>query len=98
MADMTTIERDALQRLLQLASQHDTGQARRVADFLLAWWNPEHCGRFDLTDLWGCDDAIAEDMVTVFGYIARNKRYPDTLGFEKQYADLVRQWRPELNG
>lgn len=96
MADMTEKQADAIERLLVQALHHETGQARRVADFLLAWWNPEHCGRFDLTDLWGCDDAIAEDMVTVFAFIAHNRQYPDTLGYEKQYAQLVRQWRPEV--
>ena len=39
----------ALERLIDIA-QRDTGQSRRVADFLLAWWNAGECGGFDLTD------------------------------------------------
>jgi hypothetical protein len=97
MADMTMTEQNALRRLLQHANR-DTGQARRVADFLLAWWNPDACGRFDMRDAWGCDDAIVEDIVTLFGYIARNNRYPDTLGpqYVREYSDLLANWRPDL--
>lgn len=40
---MTELERAALERLLGHA-QRDTGQSRRVADFLLAWWNAANCG------------------------------------------------------
>jgi hypothetical protein len=88
-------EEAALERLIAIA-QGTTGQSRRVADFLLAWWNSGDCGGFDLTTLWGIDDAIAGDMVTVFGYIARVKNYPDTLGYKEQFESIVREWRPEL--
>lgn len=43
--------RAAICRLVQIA-KGDTGQNRGVANFLLAWWNAEECGGFDLTDLW----------------------------------------------
>jgi hypothetical protein len=36
-------ERAALERLIQIA-QRDTGQSRKVANFLLAWWNADECG------------------------------------------------------
>lgn len=85
----------ALERLIQLA-QGDTGQSRRIANFLLAWWNAEECGGFDLTDLWRVDDAIAEDMVAVFALIAARRNYPDTLGYEAQFAKIVSAWRPSL--
>ena len=92
---MTTDQKAALERLIAIA-QSDTGQARRVADFLLAWWNAGECGGFDLTNLWGVDTSIAEDMVIVFGYVARAKAYPDALGFNIQFQSIVRGWRPEL--
>lgn len=38
----TDAERDALVRLLKIG-RSDTGQSRRVADFLLAWWNAASC-------------------------------------------------------
>jgi len=59
----------AIERLVRIA-QSDTGQSCRVANFLLAWWNAEACGGFDLTDLWGVDAAIAADMVMVFAILA----------------------------
>jgi hypothetical protein len=92
---MTTDQKAALERLLAIA-QSDTGQARRVADFLLAWWNAGECGGFDLTNPWGVDASIAEDMVIVFGYVARANAYPDALGFNVQFQSIVRGWRPEL--
>ena len=92
---MTTDQKESLKRLIGIA-QSDTGQARRVADFLLAWWNAGECGGFDLTNLWGVDASIAEDMVIVFGYVARANAYPDALGFNVQFQSIVRGWRPEL--
>jgi hypothetical protein len=86
-------EEAALNRLIAIA-HNDTGQSRRVAGFLLAWWNADECGGFDLTDLWGVDTSITEDMVTVFGYIARVKSYPDTLGYAEQFQSIVSGWRP----
>ena len=74
-----------------------TGQSRRVADFLLAWWNAGACGAFDLTTLWGVDEVIAADMVAVFGLIARVNKYPDSLGYETQFKTIVQTWRPELS-
>lgn len=61
--------RAAFERLLKLA-QSDTGQSRRVANFLLAWWNAESLGRFDITDLFGVDSTIAADMAAVFTSLA----------------------------
>ena len=92
---MTTDQKAALEHLIAIA-QSDTGQARRVADFLLAWWNAGECGGFDLTNLWGVDASIAEDMVIAFGYIARANAYPDALGFNAEFQSIVRGWRPEL--
>src|SRR5438046_5003885 len=54
-----------IERLLDVA-ESDTGQSRRVANFLLAWWNAGECGGFDFTDLWNVDMEIAEDMVRIF--------------------------------
>lgn len=45
-------ERQALENLLAHA-QGGTGQSRRIADFLLAWWNPSACGKYDMTTGWG---------------------------------------------
>lgn len=88
-------EREALKRLLAVAAS-DTGQSRKVANFLLAWWNAETCGGFDLTDLWGLDKSLRNDAVTVFSMVARVNSYPDTLGFKPQFERIVADWRPQL--
>src|SRR5258707_1248878 len=68
--------KDATRRLLGIA-EGDTGQSRRVADFLLAWWNAGECGGFDFADLWNVDMEIADDMVTVFALLPNFRDYPD---------------------
>ena len=85
-------QKAALERLIQVALG-DTGQSRKVANFLLAWWNAEECGGFDLTDLRRVDTAIAADMVTVFSMVAQRNNYPDTLGFGEQLERIVASWR-----
>lgn len=95
MAELSENESAALRRLIGHAKR-DTGQSRRIADFLLAWWNPGQCDGFDFTSMWGCDEEIVEDMIVVFAFVARNNRYPDTLGFEADFAVIIDEWRPEL--
>lgn len=85
----------AFERLLDLA-RSDTGQARRVANFILAWWNAESLGGFDIADLFALDAAIAEDTATVFGWIARspNAVYPEV--YRGEIEALIEGWRPEV--
>jgi hypothetical protein len=85
----------ALERLIRTA-QGDTGQSRIVAGFLLAWWNAEECGGFDLTDVWGVDTSIAVDMLRVFALLAERHQYPDSMGYGKHFGAIVRAWRPAL--
>lgn len=85
----------ALKRLVAIAAS-DTGQARRVANFLLAWWNAANCGGFDLTDLWAVDRAIAADMMTVCVLIINGHAYPDAYGFRAEFERMVADWRPAL--
>ena len=93
---MHSAQRAALERLIAIA-RSDTGQSRRVAGFLLAWWNASECGGFDLTDLWGVDRSIAADMLTVFALLIECRDYPDSLGYRKQFEAIVHFWRPALN-
>ncbi|HSU61703.1 MAG TPA: hypothetical protein VLI55_20505 [Bryobacteraceae bacterium] len=87
--------RVALERLLDIA-QGDTGQSRIVANFLLAWWNAEECGGFDLTDMWGVDTSIAVDILRVFALVAGRQRYPDDMGYRNQFEAIISTWRPAL--
>ncbi len=66
---MNKTEDAALQRLLKIASSN-TGQSRRVANFILAWWNATDHGGFDLAEIFAVDEAIADDMRTVFAYLS----------------------------
>lgn len=70
---MSDHERDAFERLLKIAKS-DTGQSRRVAAFILAWWNANRLGGFDLRDLFGVDQVIAADMGTMFVCLGRQSQ------------------------
>lgn len=87
--------RQALRRLITIA-QGDTGQSRIVANFLLAWWNSDTCGAFKLTEIWGVDLQIAEDMISVFELFAFSREYPHAYGDRSEFEDLIRAWRPKL--
>lgn len=83
----------ALRRLIAIA-RNDTGQSRRVADFLLAWWNAHDWGRFDFTDVWGCDLEIGQDILTLLVFIFGHYGvYPDEFGVRQEIEDLIDQWR-----
>lgn len=92
---MDDTTRGAFERLLDLA-RSDTGQARRAANFILAWWNAESLGGFDIADLFAQDAAIATDMATVFAWIAHrsNAVYPDE--YRSEIEGIIEAWRPEV--
>jgi hypothetical protein len=93
---ITADQKQAIDRLLQVAAR-GTGQSKRVADFLLAWWNAEECGGFDFTDMWPVDQDIRGDMLAVISFIASNHGiYPDTLGYKEHFRNLILDWRPAL--
>lgn len=69
----------------------DTGQSKRVADFLLAWHNATENGGWDPVDLWSLDAAIAEDILTTLQFIRRTHRYPGDLG-QRFNADIQKVW------
>jgi hypothetical protein len=81
-----------MDRLIAIA-QRDTGQSRKVANFLLAWWNAADNGGFDLTDMWTVDREIAADMVTVFAFVAQQCVYADRLGYGEAMARIWELWR-----
>lgn len=83
--------RHALEELLAVA-QRDTGQSRRCANFLLAWWNAAENGGFDLSELWGLDRELASACAVVFAWVAQHGVYPDTLGYGPQFEALAKAW------
>lgn len=85
--------RFALETLLNVAHE-DTGQGRRVANFLLAWWNAEVHGGFDLTDLANVDRDIAEDMATIFTFLSREEDVVYPTDCRSEIEQIVSRWRP----
>lgn len=92
MLGLDTAPLEALGRLCTIA-RRDTGQARRVADFLLAWHNAAENGGWDPTDLWNVDTAVAEDILTVLKLASESRKYPGDIGFEPEIAAIWRLWR-----
>src|SRR3546814_11420790 len=72
---------DAIGRLLAIA-RSDTGQAARVADFLLAWWAGGTNGHFPLLHLSNCDPTIGEAIVIILAYLTQEQAVsPAAWGF-----------------
>ncbi|WP_349236278.1 hypothetical protein [Bosea sp. AK1] len=67
-----------------------------MANFVLAWWNAESLGGFDLADLFAVDSAIAADMALVFNHLARlsNAEYPNE--YRREIEGIIAQWRPGI--
>lgn len=86
---------EAMELLLN-AAESDTGQSRRVASFLLAWWNASTCGGFDITDLWALDAQLVKAIFVVMATVASNQVYPDNLGYGDRFKGLIARWRPHL--
>ncbi|MBB4571307.1 DUF7673 family protein [Rhizobium leucaenae] len=86
--------RFALEKLLNVAHE-DTGQGRRVANFLLAWWNTEVHGRFDPTDLTNVDPHIGEDMATIFTFLAREEDVVYPYDYRDEIEAIIARWRPQ---
>lgn len=97
---MTSIPTDhdamlaALTRLIPIAMS-DTGQSRRVANFLMAWWNGPDLGHFKVADLFGLDRTVARDITTVIGYLGQRPGaiYIDALGFAEEMQDIIALWK-----
>ena len=93
---MDDVTRAAFERLITVA-RSDTGQAKRVTSFILAWWNAAACGGFDLADLFSVDRAIAADMATVFAYLAHypgGAVYP--AGYRSEIEGPIQRWHPAV--
>ena len=62
----------------------------------MAWRNAGDLGGFDLTDLWGLDGALRDDMILVFTFIAHHQVYPSEYSFRSEIEEVIRLWRPEV--
>ena len=82
MISLTEEERDAINRLVVIACGAPTGQARKAASLLLAWWNAEENGTFDFRDAWSVDSGISRDMIVAAAAIMRVHEYPLAFGYD----------------
>jgi hypothetical protein len=85
--------RFAPEKLLNIA-RADTGQARRVANFLLAWWNADALGGFDVADLFAVDREVSDNMATVFTYLAREEDAVYPTDYRGEIGEIIERWRP----
>lgn len=92
---MNTNQKLALERLIAIAKR-DTGQCGRVANFLLSWWNADTCGGWQVTDVWSLDRSIYDDILVVIGLIRQEWKYPPGLGYNKDFQEILKQWRPQF--
>jgi hypothetical protein len=86
--------RVALQKLIDIAN-NDTGQSRRVANFILAWWNADVHGGFDLIDLANVDRDVSEAMATVFTWLARQSDAEYPYAYRSEIEQIIARWRPQ---
>ncbi|WP_257558390.1 hypothetical protein [Sphingobium sp. CFD-2] len=85
---------NALDYLIDVA-RSDPAQARRVANFLLAWSNGDDCGHFPIADLFGVDATIATHMTTIIGILGQHEGaiYPDAFARKAEMIELVHRRR-----
>jgi len=86
-------EHRALERLLAFAVGKGL-QNKIVADFLLAWWDADRYGRFDLQRTVALNEAFLEDVAAVSTFVAHSPAHPESLGYAEQFNAIIRKWHP----
>lgn len=98
MSELTNVThvqaQSAIDRLFKVALA-DTGQSRVVANFLLAWWNTQDHGGFDIAELFSLDRAISDDVACVFAFLGQqgSATYADAFDRRAETVELIRLWR-----
>ena len=87
----------SLDRLLNVAVEISTDEARCVADFLLSWYDAATCGGFNLTAAWQCSPSVKHDMVVVFAWVISGGLAPEALGCADRFEMIAKIWRPNRN-
>ena len=84
---------DALDLLIPVA-RSDTHQSRRVANFLLAWWDGSRLGHFPIVDVAATDRELGEAMTIIQLFLAQNSmEYANLWGRRKDMEDIIDLWR-----
>ncbi|MDE0878869.1 MAG: hypothetical protein OSB00_09450 [Sphingomonas bacterium] len=85
----------AIGRLFEIA-KFRTHQGKRVADFLLAWWDGDQWGHFPILHLSNCDAIIAEDMLIIMANLSKGEvTYAYDWGYREEMEALIDQWRTD---
>lgn len=92
---MNDAMRVAFERLLEAATS-DTGHTRRAANFILAWWNADSLGGFDLAGIFAVDRDIARNMAIVVTCLAEAPVAEYPKGRRAEIENLIRLWRLEV--
>ncbi|TPG21672.1 hypothetical protein EAH87_04260 [Sphingomonas koreensis] len=84
----------ALDRLIRIAMGGDNGNARRVADFLLAWADGRKFGHFEVLDIACIDPALGSDVLVILAYLSRyGALYDNAWGRRENIEEIVKKWR-----
>jgi len=80
-------------RLLQLAETRDSGQVRRVAQFIASTYNGE-AFPFDLFELRGLDEAIGDDMLLCIDALrwGQSDLYHLVPDGDKRVKQVIERW------
>lgn len=89
---MSDQEHEAFTNVFAVA-RNRSGQSRRAADFLLACWNAEDCGKWAPMDLWAMDRTLARDMLIILSVLNRAHCYFDAFGYREQIDEIFAMWR-----
>ena len=92
-SEATSKGAQAFLRLLSLAEQHDSGQARRVARFLAGTYNSE-AFPWDCYDLRAVDEAISDDMLLCLDALRWGQADLHTLvpDGDRRLRELIAAW------
>ena len=84
----------AFRRLFDIALNEDAGGAKRVADFLLACWNGDSYGHFQIIDALYVDREISVEMLTILAFLNQNGvHYANSWGHRAAMERVIDIWR-----
>lgn len=92
---MTPQVYEATKRLISLANG-DSGGSRVARNFVLAWWNFENFGGFDLNSMADLDVAHRADIATVVVYLSEQSNATYPYEFRKDIEQIIIKWRPDV--
>jgi hypothetical protein len=88
--------RPALDRLLDIALEISSEEARCAADFLLWWYDADAYGAINIKAVQARGPSIRHDIVLVFAWVINTPGLsPKALGYGEQFERIAQIWRPQ---